>query len=138
MNIYNFDYLYNLKRGRIISCAYIVFLISLSYSRYYWLEFWLSIVGNGLSNVSGRSPNERLQLRLFTQSGKPSFETGRGANFTCVYRFFVLLIRVLTTKRREWTTKYHQMTTKRIVMITQICKVLLLGSWGSFPKWFSA
>jgi len=95
------------------------------------LEFWLPNVENGLPNVSGQSPNEWLQLRLFTQFGNPSFETG-GANFTRVCCFSVLLIRVLTTKRQEWTTKRHWTTSKEIVMI--IIGISILGGGGNFTE----
>jgi len=53
------------------------------------------------------------------QSGKPSFKTGR-ANFTRVCHFSVLLIKVLTTKRREWTIKHvHLLVQNMIVFLDQ-------------------
>jgi len=71
------------NRGRPTSHAFVVF-------PYYWLEFWLLNVGNGLPNVNGRPPNEWLQLRLFTQSAKPKFELGGGANFMRMSFFYII------------------------------------------------
>jgi len=65
---------------------------------YFWLYFWLPNVGNGLPNVSGRPPNEWLQLRLFTQHGKLSFEAG-GQLHTHLFFFRILRLCI-----RVWTS----------------------------------
>jgi len=57
---------------------------------------------------------------------------------TCVCCFSVFLIRVLTTKRREWrTTKGQWTTTKRMVTITIVYAIWKAEFWtrgGRLPN----